>query len=164
MAEEQKEKIEFQYVMNYKAYRREAIACRILLTLVIAVGLAGLCALSVVLGAVLAGIALCFGGISIVVVFAAEQTYTVYNTRIVLKRRNSEKRTSVPMDSVVKVGYKRAWYEKDLGTGTIAVTAKTEKGGTKKYRMRHVFNGLPAVEFIQNTIAQRGFAANEDRK
>ncbi|MDE6401300.1 MAG: hypothetical protein K2L54_01660, partial [Clostridiales bacterium] len=92
MAEEQKEKIEFQYVMNYKAYRREAISLRVILTLVIAGGLAGLCAISVLLGAVLAAIVLCFGGISIVVVLGTEQTYTVYNTRIVLKRRNSEKR------------------------------------------------------------------------
>ncbi|MDE6401161.1 MAG: hypothetical protein K2L54_00945, partial [Clostridiales bacterium] len=68
------------------------------------------------------------------------------------------------MENVVKVAYKRAWYEKDLGTGTITVTAKTEKGGAKKFRLRHVFNGLPAVEYIQNSIAQRGFVTNEDQK
>ncbi len=162
MAEEQKEKIEYQYVMNYKAYRRKAITLRVLGTAVIAGGLAGLCAVSIMLGAVLAAIAVCFGGIAVVVSLGNEQTYTVYNTRIVLKRRHSEKRTTAAMDSVVKVAYKRAWYEKDLGTGTITVTAKTDKGGTRKYKLRHVFNGMPAVEYIQNVIARRGFKTNED--
>ena len=120
MAEEQKEKIEYQYVMNYKAYRRKAITLRVLGTAVSAGGLAGLCAVSIVLGAVLAAIAVCFGGIAVVVSLGNEQTYTVYNTRIVLKRRHSEKRTTAAMDSVVKVAYKRAWYEKDLGARAMA--------------------------------------------
>ena len=86
----------------------------------------------------------------------------MYNKRTLLERRNSEKRKTAAMDSVVKITYKRAWYEKDLGTGTITVTAKTDKGGTRKYKLRHVFNGMPAVEYIQNEIARRGLKTNED--
>lgn len=159
--EQAKEKIEFQFIMNYKAYRREMIATRIILTLVVAGGLCGLCALSVIIGILVAAMALFCGVISILVSLGNEQSYTVYNTRVVIKRKNNDTRVSVPIENVTAVKYKRAFYEKDLATGTVVITAKTDKGAIKRYRLRHVFDAMPAVEFLKTGI--KG-SKNEARK
>ena len=152
MSEEQKEKIEFQFIMSYKAYRRKMIGLRVAVTAVVAGGLLGLCAISVMLGLVLAAAVIFVGVISVLAALGAEQTYTVYNTRIVFKRRGNDSRISVPMDNVLKVSYRRAFYEKDLATGTVTVTAKNEKGKIKKYKMKHVFDAKPAGDYINNAI------------
>lgn len=161
MSEEKQEKIEFQRIMNYKAYRRRMIALRVGLTVLAAGGLMGLCVISVLLAIILAVIVLCFGTISILVALGNEQTYTVYNTRIVIKKRGDGKRKIVPLENVSKISWRRAFYERGLATDTVTITAKTESGKTKKYRMRHIFDAKPVVEFINAAIVNKGNSENE---
>ncbi|MBD5132621.1 MAG: hypothetical protein HDT28_08575 [Clostridiales bacterium] len=136
--------------MNYKAYRRFAVLSRIGITLVIAGGLCGLCAFSGTLGAILAAIAVCFGAISVIVSFSAEQTYTVYADRVVIKVRGKDYRNTVYIKDIVKTTYHRAFYEKSLLSGTITLTAKTDKGKIKKYKMRHITNAQQTIDYINN--------------
>ncbi len=152
---EQKEKIEYQFVMNYKAYRRKMISLRAGITVIVAGGLCGLCALNVVLGIVLAVAVLCIGSIFVLTALGNEQTYTVYNTRIVLKRKGRDKRVSVPMENVTAVSSRRAFYERSLATDTVTLIATDEKGRKKKYRLRHVFGSKPAVAYINGRIDER---------
>ena len=158
---EQQDKIMFQYVMNYKAYRRFAAMSRIGITLVIAGGLCGLCALNLMLGLVSAAIVLCFGAISVIVSLGAEQTYTVYADRIVIKVRGKDRRNTIYIKDIVKTTYRRAFYEKSLLSGTITVTAKTDKGKTKKYKMRHITNAQQTIDYI-NSYKPDGDTANEN--
>ncbi|MCM1367853.1 MAG: hypothetical protein NC184_03470 [Roseburia sp.] len=155
------EKVLFQFTMNYKAYRRKAIAVRACFAVVLAAAACGLCALSVLIGILVAAIVLVFGVIAILLSLGNEQTYTVYNTRIVLKRRGSDARKSVPIGSVTAIKYKRAFYEKDLATGTLTVYAKDGKGRTKKYRLRHIFNASAAISYLNGAIAQNGGTNDE---
>ena len=161
MSEEKQEKIEFQRIMNYKAYRRKMIPTRVGLSVLIAGGLMGVCVKSVTLAIILAVIVLCFGAISVIVALSNEQTYTVYNTRIVLKKRNADKRKVVPLENITKVSCGRAFYERNLATDTVTITAKNEKGKTKQYRMRHIFDAKPVVEYINAAIANKGNYVNE---
>lgn len=154
------EKILFQSIMNYKAYRRKMIMTRLAITLAIAGGFAALCAMSILLGVILAFSAICVGVIFIIAGLTAEQTYTVYDTRVALKRRGNDKRTFVNISDITGVKYRSAFYERGLGTGTITISARTDKG-VKRFKLRHVFNAAPIVEFLRNTIAEK---TNEDRK
>ena len=148
----EKEKIVLQYIMNYKAYRRKTIALRIGVAVVIAGGCCGLCALSLVLGIVTAAMALILGTISVLVSLGYEESYTLYNTRVVIKRKNKEKRLSVALDGVTAVGYRRAFYERDVATGTVTFVAKNDKGRRKKYKLKHIFDANPAVEYFKRAI------------
>ena len=156
MSEEKQEKIEFQRIMNYKAYRRKMITLRVGLSVIIAGGLMGVCVKSVTLAIILAVIALCLGAIAVIAALGNEQTYTVYNTRVVLKKRGDDKRKIVPLENITKVSCRRAFYERGLATDTVTITAKAENGKTKKYRMRHIFDAKPVVEFITTAIANKG--------
>ncbi len=162
MSDAPTEKIMFQYIMNYKAYRRRMILTRLTATVVVAGGLCGLCAISVPLGLVLAAIALSFGILSVLFALSAERSYTVYDTRIVLKVRGKDVRTTVPLDSIVSVKYKRAFYEKGLCTDTVTFIALDDKGKKKKYRLRHIFDAQPVVEYLNERI--KSGETNEDRK
>lgn len=156
MSEEQQEKIEFQRIMNYKAYRRKMIAVRVGLSVLIAGGLMGVCVKSITLAIICAAIVLFLGAISIIVALSNEQTYTVYNTRIVLKKRGNYARKIVPLENITKVSCHRAFYERGLATDTVTITAENENGKTKKFRMRHIFDAKPVVEFINAAIANKG--------
>lgn len=170
--EETKEKLLFQFTMNYKAYRRKAIAIRAFCAVALAAAACGLCAVSVLVGILTAAIVLIFGAIAVLVSLGNEQTYAVYNTRIVLKRRGSDTRKSVPIESVTAIKYKRAFYEKDLATGTLTVYANVGKDGKtkiKKYRLRHIFNAAAAIDHLNGVIQSRGKTSeendtNDDRK
>ena len=167
MSDTQQDKIMFQYIMNYKAYRRKMISMRLTLTAIIAGGLLGLCAVSIVLGIVLGATAIFVGVLAVIFALGNEQTYTVYDTRIVLKKRGNDKRKIVPMQNIVGVAYKRAFYEKGLLTGTVTVTAKADNGKKRKYKLRHVFDAAPVVEYLRERVSLNksekiGDNANED--
>ncbi|MCH5166097.1 MAG: hypothetical protein J1G01_06820 [Clostridiales bacterium] len=164
MSQEQQEKIEYQYIMNYKAYRRKMIATRSAVTAVIVGCMLALCVKSVVAGIILAITATIIGVISVLVSLGNEQTYTVYNTRTVIKKRGDDKRVSLPHESIVKVAYKGAFYEKGLATGTITLTAANENGKLKKYKLKHLFGAQPLVDYYADQISKRKGADNEDRK
>lgn len=146
------EKILYQFVMNYKAYRRVMIASRVGISVIVAGGLAGLCAVSIVLGLIVPAMALCFGAITVIVGLHNERSYAVYNTKVVLRKKGN--RITVPMQSVVGVKYKRAFYEKDLATGTVTVIALNGKGKKKKYRMRHIFDCAACVGYLAQRAAE----------
>ncbi len=149
------EKILFQYVMNYKAYRTKMITLRILITLV-AMGASGaLCLLSLILGIIFAVSFMFIGIISILVALGNEITYTVYNTRIVIKKRGKEKRTVVPVGDIVGIKYAAAFYEKKFSVGTVTVVAKSEKGGKRKYKLKHIFDARPMVEYFGALVDEK---------
>ncbi len=145
------EKLLFQYIMNYKAYRRIMITVRILITLAVAGGLCGLFAISIPLGIILPVMVLFIGAIWIIVSLSKDITYMFFDTRFVIKHR--DKRVSVPLDGVKSVKYRRAFYEKDLATGTLTVAAKDEKSGKiKKYKIKHVFDAQPLIGYFKDAI------------
>lgn len=146
------EKILFQYILNYKAYRRIMLATRVTVTAIVAGGLAGLCALNVFLGITAAVVAAAVGVIWIIIGLHKERTYTIYNTRCVLKFK--DKSRSVPIESITAVKYKTAFYERDLLTGTLTITAKNEKGRTRRYKMQHIFNGADGVKYLEDRIKE----------
>lgn len=146
------EKLLFQYIMNYKAYRRIMISTRIIITLIVAGGLAGLIAISLPLGIVLPLIALFVGAIWIITSLNREITYMVFDTRFVIK--NKDKRVNVPLSGVKSVTYRRAFYENDLATGTVTVVAADENGKTKKYKFKHIFDAVPLVAFLKEQIGE----------
>ena len=127
----------FQYIMNYKAYRRKMVT---------------LCALSIAVGITLSLLAAVVGALFVIVAFHKEWTYTIYNTKIVIK--DKDKRHDVPLDGVTAVSFKTAFYEKDLFTGTVTVTVKTAKGGKRKYKLRHVFDAQEGVAFLKKTAEE----------
>lgn len=148
----EKERIVLQYIMNYKAYRRKTISLRVGVSVLIAGGLCGLCVMSIILGVVLAAMTLILGAIASLVSLGYEESYTLYNTRAVIKRKNKEKRLSVALDRVTAVSYKRAFYERDVATGTVTFTATDGKGRRKRYKLKHIFDANPAVEYFKNAI------------
>lgn len=150
--EKEKEKILFQHIMSSKAYRRGMLLCRVPITAVVAGALAGFCAISVILGILLAAMAICFGVVFILAALGSEHTYTVYNTRVVIKRRGDYSRKSVPIGSITSVKCKSAFYEKDLHTATIYIKAKDDSGKVKRYRMRHVFDYKPVADYLVSAI------------
>lgn len=150
--EEKKEKILFQFVMHYKAYRRRTVAVRSAATAVVAGGAFSLCALDVLLGIIIGIAVLAVGAIAVLVTLGYEESYTVYDTRVVLKKRGRDKRVSLPFERVTAVSYKRAFYEKDLATGTVTLTARTEKNKLKKYKLKNIFDAKPAVEYIADKL------------
>ena len=156
MAENAKDKIEFQYIMNYKAYRRGMIIFRVGATVLAAGGLACLCIVSWVLGLIFSTMAAFIGVIFILAALGNEYTYNVYSDRIVIKKRGVDKRTTVNIADITSVKFTRAFYEKSLATGTIKLTAKT--GGRKKsYRLKHLFDAQPLIDFLN----ERGQNAND---
>ena len=164
MDREQQEKIEFQYIMNYKAYRRKMIATRLSIT-VVAVGcMLAFCLKSLVAGIVLAIAVAFIGVITVLSSLGNEQTYTVYNTRTVIKKRGDDKRVSLPHDAIVSVAYKRAFYEKSLTTGTVTLTAKDKSGKLKKYKLKHLFGAQPLIDYYAEQISKRKNPSNEDRQ
>lgn len=161
--EEQKEHIEFQYIMNYKAYRRKMIMVRLLLTLVAAGGLACLGIIKMWLGIIFGTMALFVGALAIIVSLHKEETYIIFNTRFVIK--HAEKRASVPLENIKAVRYKRAFYEKGLATGTITITATNpDNGKIKKYRMRHVFGAREGVKFLKDGINANASVKTEEKE
>lgn len=158
----EKEKILFQYIMNYKAYRRRAISLRIAVAVVIAGGLLGLCAVSLVAGITASIAALFAGALAVLVSLGYEESYTVYNTRIVIKKRNKDKRLFIPIGRIKSVSYKRAFYEKGLATGTVRFAATDDKGKLKKYKLKNIFDAQPAVEYLKNVILNNNAGENHE--
>lgn len=150
---EEKEYIKFQYIMNYKAYRRFMYMTRLSLTALAVGGLACFAIIRVWLGIIFAGIALSAGAVAVIAALHREETYIIFNTRFVTK--HGEKRASVPLENITSVKYKRAFYEKKLATGTVTIKAKDpQKGKIKKYRLRHIFDAKEGVMFLQNAAAE----------
>lgn len=135
--------------MSYRAYRRIMIATRVAVTVVIMGGLLALVLVSVPMGIVLAAISGFLGAIWIITALNREMTYMVFDNRIVIKNR--DKRVSVPLDAIKSVKYRRAFYEKDLATGTVTVTA-TVDGKTKNYKLKHIFDASPLIAFLTESI------------
>lgn len=159
---EQAEHIEFQYIMNYKAYRRYMYMTRLAITFVVAAGLFCLWFVRMWLGIIFGTMAFFGGAFAIIAALHREETYIVFNTRFVLK--HAEKRVSVPLENIKSVEYKRAFYEKKLATGTITITAKDPvKGKYKKYRMRHVFGARDGVAFLKNVAADNAKNDGKER-
>lgn len=152
------DKILFQYVMSYKAYRRAMISVRVTIAVVAAGALAGLCAVSIPLGIVLALAALFVGAITVVASLHKEYTYTIYETRLVIKRGGDDRRVTVELERVTGVAYRRAFYEKDLGTGTVTVTATDGMGRKKRCRMKHILDAAPCVEFLEKAVERNRLA------
>lgn len=155
------EKILYQFIMNYKAYRRGAVIVRSLVALSVAGGALGLCAVSVPLGIVIAVAVVALGGISVILAFGVERTYTVYNTRIVIKTKN--KRRSIPTTAIRSVKFTRAFYERDLATGTLTVVAKDDKGRAGRFKLKHIFDAREAVDHLKRT-AEENARALENRR
>ena len=153
--ETEKETIRFQYIMNSKAYRRGMMLFRITATVIAVGGTLAICAFSVVLGIISAVIVGVLGALTVIVALGNEQTYTVYNTRIVLKRRGDYSRKSVPMQSITAVKCKSAFYEKNMCVGTVTVKAKTDKGSVKSYKLKHIFDYKPLVKYLNEIIDGR---------
>lgn len=151
----EKESIQFQYIMNSKAYRRGMMLFRITATVIAVGGALAACAYSIALGIIFAVIVGAIGALTVIVALGNERTYTVYNTRIVLKRRGDDFRKSVPMQNIVGVKYKSAFYEKDLCVGTLTVKAKDENGKIKRYKLKHIFDGKPLVKYLNDVIDGR---------
>lgn len=141
------EKIELQLVMSYRAYRRGMIISRVASFAVLVA--ASLAAISVsTLLAVLAAISLiAVCAITIIVCYAEERTYTVYDTKVVIKRRGDDRRTVVPFSDVVGVTKKTAFYERSLGTSTVIVTAE-RNGRKRKYKLLHILDGEAVLEYL----------------
>lgn len=149
------DEILFQRIMSSKAYRRGMILYRCIATAIVAGGLASFCVISIVLGILLAVMAIAIGIIIILASLSNEYTYTVYDTRLTLKRRGDYGRKTVPLDSVVAVKYKSAFYEKNLCVGTITVKAKIGTGKVKSCKLKHIFDARPILEFLEKTVNGR---------
>lgn len=147
------EKIEFQYIMNYKAYRRGMLLMRLSVTLAAIVGTVFLYRFAWALGLIVPLAIAAIGAVWILSALHNEETYTVYNTRCVIK--SGAKRRSVALEKMRDVRYKRAFYEKDLATGTVIIVAQNDKGKLKKYRMRHIVDAMPCVEYLKSAIRAR---------
>lgn len=159
-----KEEIMFQRIMSYKAYRRGMILTRMLITAAAAIALGFTIRLYILLGILLPVIAIIVGAISILVSMGNERNYTVYNTRVVIKRRGDDTRKSVPLDNIVSVKYKSAFYEKRMCVGTITIRAKNAKGNVKTYKLKHVFDAMPVVEYLTSVINGRNTNADQNRE
>ena len=158
------EEIMFQRIMDYKAYRRGMIMTRVLITAAAAIALAFTIRLFVILGIILPVMAVIIGAISILVSMGNERNYTVYNSRIVIKRRGNDTRKSVPLDNIVSVKYNSAFYEKRLCVGTVTIKAKNAKGRIKTYKLKHIFDARPVVEYLTGIIDGRNTNADDSRE
>lgn len=160
--QEQKEEIKFQRIMNYKAYRMGMLLFRLGIATALAVGLAFTCFISLFFGIVLPVVVYIFATISILFSINNEQTYNVYTARVVLKRRGDYGRKSVPFDRIVSVDYKSAFYEKRGCTGTVTIKAKDDKGKIKKYKMKHILDYKPVVQYINESVNGRKTDGGQD--
>ena len=140
--------------MKYKAYRIEMVMSRLLITLAVCAATLTLLLVSVLVAILIAVSVFFVGLIFILYSLNNEITYTVYDTRVVIKPRGKDKRLSVPVGSIVAVKYRRAFYEKKFSTGTVVIYAKTDKGGKKKYKLKHIFDAQKAIDFL-STAAER---------
>lgn len=159
-----KEEIKFQRIMDYKAYRTGMILFRLAVTLALATALAFAGIFSVFFGIILPVIALIIGAIAILVSLGNEQTYNVYNTRVVIKRRGDDKRKSVPLQNIVSVRFKSAFYEKRRCIGTVTICAKNDSGAVKKYKLKHIFDAKPVIEYLNGFISGGNADGSQDRK
>lgn len=145
------EKIEFQYIMDNRVYRRKMIASRVIITCLVAGASVAFLLMELVLGILFPIVVLFIGAVWVIVGLQSEMTYTIYNTRFVIK--NKDKRVSVPLENITAVKYRSAFYERDMLTGTITITAKDpENGRKKKYKMKHVFNGKEGADRLAAAI------------
>lgn len=160
----QKEEIKLQRIMDYKAYRTGMILFRLSVTLAVAVALAFTFMVSVFFGILLPVSALIIGAIAILVSLGNEQTYNVYNTRVVIKRRGDDTRKSVPLENIVSVQFKSAFYEKRRCIGTVTIRAKNDNGAVKKYKLKHIFDAKPVVEYLNGFISGGNADGSQDRK
>lgn len=145
------EKIEFQYIMDSRVYRRKMIATRVVITCLIAGAATAFLLMDLVLGILIPIAVLFVGAVWVIVGLQGEMTYTIYNTRFVVK--NKEKRVSVPLENIIAVKYRSAFYERDVLAGTITITAKDpDNGRKKKYKMKHVFNGGEGADYLAAAI------------
>lgn len=154
------DKILFQFLMNTHVYRRVTVAVRVSLTVIFTGAACGLCALSVLIGISVAVAVAAVGAISVVVSLGDTRSYTVYNSRIVFKSRNGQRKVSVQTASIVDVKSTRAFYEKSFDVDTVTVTAKTKRG-VRRYKLRHIFNSAPAVEYLKSVVEQNTSEANK---
>lgn len=154
------EKIEFQYIMNYRAYRRSLLTVGITVTLLVTAALAMLCFWSVAMGAVIAATALIVGALVILSSYGSEQTYTVYNDRIVFKSRGHEKRKKAELKDLTAFKSVTSPLERPLKTCTLVLYFKTSRG-KKTYRMYHVFNVTPLTDFLSQVIQNKGKPADD---
>ncbi|MCH5155717.1 MAG: hypothetical protein J1F69_03840 [Clostridiales bacterium] len=152
---EKREEIKFQRIMHYKAYRRGMMLKRLGIALLLMVASAFTGYISILFGIALPVFVLIIVSISILASMGNEQTYNVYNTRVVFRKRGDDGRRSVPLDSIMSVKYKSAWYEKRMCVGTVTVTAKNDKGQIKKYKMKHILDAKPVVEYLNSIIDGR---------
>lgn len=160
--QEQREEIKFQRIMQYKAYRRGMIMFRLGIATVLAVALALTGFISIFFGIVLPVVVYIFATISILFSVNNEQSYNVYTARVVLKRRGDYGRKSVPLDSIESVRCKSAFYEKRSCTATVTIKAKDDKGKIKKYKMKHILDYKPIVEYINESIRRRKTDGGQD--
>lgn len=158
----EKEEIKFQRIMQYKAYRRGMIMFRFAIATAAAVALAFTWFISVFFGIVLPVVAYIVAVLSILISLNNEQTYNVYTARVVLKRRGDDSRKSVPFDNITSVDYKSAFYEKRGCTATVTIKAKDDKGKIKKYKMKHILDYKPIVEYINESIRRRKTDGGQD--
>lgn len=152
------EKIEFQYIMNYRAYRRGMLLLRLPVIIAAVVGTVFLYNVAWALGLIVPISLAALGAVWIMSAIHTEGTYTVYNTRAVIK--TGGKRSDVALDKIKNVRYKRAFYEKDLATGTVTIRAEDEKGKVKTYKMRHIVDAKPCVEYLQ-TVSKESRTENQ---
>ncbi|MCH5160668.1 MAG: PH domain-containing protein [Clostridiales bacterium] len=140
------DKLLFQHIMNYKAYRRIMIATRVVIAVVIAIGMAFVGLWNLVLGIMLPIIVFFIAAVLIVVSLQHDETYMVFEDRVVIK--SGDKRKVIPTDNIKTVSYRRAFYEKDLATGTVKIRAVSEKKTVGTYRLKHVFDARAVVEYL----------------
>ncbi|MCH5350599.1 MAG: hypothetical protein J1F39_01345 [Clostridiales bacterium] len=157
------EKIMFQYITDSRVYRRKMIFTRVLISVIVAGGLSAFVLISLIVGILLPVVALFVAAIWIIYGLQYEMTYTIFNTRFVIKNR--DKRINVPLENVVSVKYGSGPFDKKYLTGTITVKARAEGAHrVKTYKMKHVFDGRAGAEYIAAAIRPSKEKANDDEK
>ena len=145
------EKIEFQYITDSRIYRRKMIVTRVVIGLIVAGGLAVTGITNLILGIVLPVIALFLTAIWVISGLQHEMNYTIYNTRFVIK--NKEKRISIPLENVISVEYRSAFYEKKYCSGTMTVKARAaDTLKVRTYKFKHIFDGKAGADYIAAAI------------
>ena len=143
--------LKFQYIRNYKAYRRIMITTRVIIIVVLAGAAASAALLHIALGILLPLIVAFIGAITIVASLHKEETYMVFEDRVVIK--SGQKRTAFPIGNIKSVKYSRAFYEKDLATGTVKIRATaTDKKSVKTYKLKHIFDAQPVLDFLTAAV------------
>lgn len=146
------EKLLYQFSANVRAYRRRVL-WRYIPAIVLSVGATlALCAFTILTGVLLAVMALAVWAVVLLVKLGDRRTYTVYDSRIVFKRRNGVIKKSVEIDAVTDIKLSHAFYERSLGTETATFTVAEGKGGKKKYKMISVVGITPAIEYIRSKM------------